>query len=197
MSSTETAKAALVRFRRDFGSRRLESLTRIEAKDWAATAPAGDTAVVITLMNQAVADDVLSENAFRGLGRKDKKGRSDVAPPTAEEFGRLLDACDVHGWYGDHLRSLLIFAAYTRLRPGEIFALKWGDIDLETNRVHVRRRVYNRRIDIPKSNKTRIVALPAMLEVYSHYDVGALDAIDAAFARPAVTPLRVASMDLA
>jgi integrase len=103
--------------------------------------------------------DVLDRNPFRGLSRKGK-GRADTDPPTAEEFERLLHACDVHEAYAPHMRSLVTFAAYTGMRPGELFALERKDIDMDANRVHVQRRVYRGKLDLPKSNKTRVIALP-------------------------------------
>jgi integrase len=45
------------------------------------------------------------------------------------------------------------------MRPGEIFALEWGDIDFEAMRIDVRRRVYKGKVDLPKSNKPRRIAL--------------------------------------
>jgi integrase len=71
----------------------------------------------------------------------------------------LLDACAVHGWYAPRMRALVTFAAYTGLRPGELYALEWTDVDFAAMRIHVRRRVYNGRIDVPKSGRARTVAL--------------------------------------
>jgi integrase len=56
-------------------------------------------------------------------------------------------------------RALTIFAGYTGIRPGELFALEWDDIDLEAMRVHVRRRLYDGELDLPKSNKPRRIVL--------------------------------------
>jgi integrase len=46
------------------------------------------------------------------------------------------------------------------MRPGELFALEWTDVDFKANRIDVQRRLYRGRLDIPKSNKTRRIALP-------------------------------------
>ena len=74
---------------------------------------------------------------------------------------QLLHGCDVHGRFdGPHMRSLLQFAAYTGLRAGELFALEVGDVDLANKRVHVQHRVHRGRLALPKSNKTRVVAVP-------------------------------------
>jgi integrase len=58
------------------------------------------------------------------------------------------------------MRNLVVFGAYTGMRPGELFALEWGDVDLAYGRVHVQRRLYWGEVDLPKSNRVREIALP-------------------------------------
>lgn len=157
-SSTDTARAALRRFTDDFGTRALDSISRIDAKDWTAKVPASKVAPVVTLMNAAVEDELIERNPFRGLGRR-TRGRSDQAPPTEQEFERLVAACAVHKRYAPMMRALLVFAAYSGMRPGELFALEWGDIDFDEMRVHVERRLYRGTVDLPKSNAPKTIAL--------------------------------------
>ena len=57
------------------------------------------------------------------------------------------------------MRALVLFAAYTGMRPGELFALEHDDVDREAMRIDVRRRLYRGRVDLPKSNKPRRIAL--------------------------------------
>ena len=157
-SSFDTAQSALRAFVRDFGSRRLDSITRLEAKDWVAAGPSSRVPIVVTLFNTAMEDELVDRNPFRGLGRRGK-GRAQMAPPTAAEFTQLLESCSVLGDYAPTMRALITFAAYTGMRPGEIFALEWNDIDLKRMRIRVSRRVYRGQIDTPKSNKPRLIAL--------------------------------------
>jgi integrase len=157
-SSTDTARAALRRFTADFGDRPLRSITRVEAMQWAETKPAGVVWVVVTYMNAAVDAELIERNPFRGCGRR-VRGRADQAPPTEQEFDRLLGACAALGDYAPRMRALLVFAAYTGMRPGELFALEWSDIDFDAMRIDVRRRLYRGRLDLPKSNKVRRIAL--------------------------------------
>jgi integrase len=142
----------------DFGTRPLGSITWIEAMNWAERVPVGVTGVVVTCLNAAVDAELIERNRFRGLGRRGR-GRADQAPPTEEELGLLLRACDTHGWYAPQMRSLITFAAYSGMRPGEIFALEWSDVDLKAMRIDVRRRLYRGHLDLPKSNKPRRIAL--------------------------------------
>jgi integrase len=58
------------------------------------------------------------------------------------------------------MRNLITFAAFTGMRPGELFAFEWGDVDMHAMRIDVRRRLYRGRTDLPKSGKPRRIALP-------------------------------------
>ena len=57
---------------------------------------------------------------------------SDPRVLTADEMARLLDASK-----GDWLEGLIVTAAGTGLRQGELRALAWGDVDLEGGRIEV------------------------------------------------------------
>jgi integrase len=158
-SSYDTARSSLARFKADFGSRMLASVARHEAIEWAESVPPSRVPIVVTLFNVAVDQELVNRNPFRGLGHR-TRGRRDEHPPTADEFDRLLAGCAALGDYAPQMQALLIFGAYTGMRPGELFALDWGDIDFKANRVHVQRRLYRGSIDVPKSNKPRTIALP-------------------------------------
>jgi integrase len=159
-SSADTARSALRRFIADFGDRPLDRIARIEAMDWADRVPPSKVPVVVTMFNAAVDAELVDKNPFRGLSHRSRsRGRSDEHPPTEDEFALLLDACSVHGWYAPQMRALVLFAAYTGMRPGELFALEWPDVDLDAMRVDVRRRLYRSRVDLPKSNRPRRIAL--------------------------------------
>jgi integrase len=60
------------------------------------------------------------------------------------------------------MRGLLTFGAFTLMRPSEVAALDWEDIDLgagANGRVRVKRRLYRGRTDLPKSNRERTITL--------------------------------------
>jgi integrase len=158
-SSYMTAASQLQPFLREFGGRDLRSLTRTEAKDWARDAKQSWLPTVVTLLNVAVEDDLLEKNPFRGLARR-SPGRGELAPPSEEDVERLLEACSVLGSeYGPRFRAFVVFAMHSGLRPGELFALDWTDIDMHGMRVNVARRLYRGSFDVPKSGKPRPVAL--------------------------------------
>jgi integrase len=158
-SSTDKVRASLKRFLAEIGDRPLASVERHEATVWAAQAPAAQVPVVVTLFNAAVDEELIARNPFRGLGRK-TKGRAEHDPPTEEQMVLLLEACSALGdEYAPRMRALVTFAAYTIMRPGELFALDWQQVDLDAGLVQVERRLYEGEYDLPKSNKSRTIAL--------------------------------------
>jgi integrase len=158
-SSLTTARQSLKPFRDEFGDRPLGSITRDEAKRWAKTQPGASQPVVVTLFNWAIDEEMIPTNPFRKLTRRGR-GRADKAPPTVKQLERLLDACDALKDYGPQMRNLVVFAAYTCMRPGELFELRWTDIDLAANRITVSRRLYRGTIDVPKNGEPKTIALP-------------------------------------
>jgi integrase len=155
-----TMRSQLKQFTRDFGDRDLvdDAITRREAIEWAQEhrwcVPA-----VVTLLNRAKADEEINRNTFAGLSRKGR-GRKDKVPLSRSELEQMAGlALRLHGDYGPMVKALILLAAYTGMRPGELFALEWSDIDFEAMRIHVHRRVYKGRTALPKNNRVRMIVL--------------------------------------
>jgi integrase len=159
-SSISTARGQLNRFKAAFGDRTLASIERHEAVRWAEShdRKQGVLQSVVTLFALAVDEELITRNPFRGLMRK-PTGRGDQAPPTDDELAKLLDACSVHGDYGYRLKAMLKFCAFSGVRPGEAMALEWSDVNLPALRISISKRLYRGTVDVPKSNKTRLIAL--------------------------------------
>jgi integrase len=64
---------------------------------------------------------------------------------TEDELRRFLSEVP------DEWKPFFELLAHTGLRIGEFVALRWHDIDFGNRRLHVRRRLYKRRFDTPKS----------------------------------------------
>jgi integrase len=138
---------------------------------------------VITLMNELYRAEVIDRNRFEGLSRR-SDGRKHERPPSEDEMVLLLDGCGALGdAYAPVMRALLTFGAFTLMRPSELVALDWEDIDLAAGargRVRVKRRLYRGRTDLPKSNRERTItlvppardALDSLLEVPGYYPHG-------------------------
>ena len=152
-------------FLRTFGHRTLGSIERTEAKDWARDARPSWIPQVVALHSHAIDERVIDYNPFLGLSGS-SKGRADEAPPTEDELSALLSACDALGDYAPQMRALVIVGAYTGMRPGELFELRWSDVDLigkpgvHGPRITVSRRIYRGEVDAPKNGKPKTIALP-------------------------------------
>jgi integrase len=62
--------------------------------------------------------------------------KPEITPLTAEQVKALLAAAR-----GDRLEALYVLAVTTGMRIGEMFGLRWGDVDLEAGTLQVRRTV--------------------------------------------------------
>jgi integrase len=89
----------------------------------------------------------------------------DAPPPvervlTPDELERVLAACET-----SREEALVRLGAETALRSGEVRGLRWSDVELLSRRVRVRRAVWRRTVKLPKSGKTRRVAItPALAD---------------------------------
>ena len=107
-------------------------------------------APVRALFATALEEGVLRSNPAAGLRLGGGARRTDPAEQrralSEQELARLIDETP------EEWRLLVRFLAQTGLRVGEMIALRWGDVDLDTRRVSVRRRLYRGRLDVPKSS---------------------------------------------
>lgn len=146
------------KFAQDFRGRRLDAITRAEAINWHHRATAGQLKFVHQLFNAAIDEELVERNPFRGL-KKPTRSRGKDAPPTPEQFESLLTHCSVLGDYAPTFRAFLQFAGCTGMRPGELCALEWNDIDFERMRINVERTLAKGTIDLPKSGYAREIVL--------------------------------------
>lgn len=78
---------------------------------------------------------------------------------TVQECDNLLDAAhDDPFWY-----LFIVCALNTGMRPGELFALIWENVDFTTNQIWVRQNLVDGILGSPKSNKHRQIPLTALL----------------------------------
>lgn len=85
--------------------------------------------------------------------RKKSKEDSKRKPYTYEEIKMLLDAALTN----TRLHAIIVLALYSGMRPAEIRALKWTDIDLSNGEIHVNGAVKRKYSDLKKSNYTEHV----------------------------------------
>jgi integrase len=159
-SSYDTVERELRAFRGLYGDRLVTSVTPMLAEDWALTVPRASLPRIRAVFHYGTRLEVIGRNPFEAIHGTRSRGRADDAPPTLKELGSLLDACDVLGGYAQQMRDLIDFAAYTLMRPGELYELRHPDVDLLTNRIHCHRRVFRGQIDVPKTGKKTIALVP-------------------------------------
>jgi integrase len=89
--------------------------------------------------------------------------KKELVLPTIQEMNHLLDVAWEHG---DRLAPLWTVAVYTGCREGELLALQWSDIDLDSGELSVRRTLARVKAGVPqfgepKTNLSRRnIALP-------------------------------------
>ncbi len=110
-------------------------------------------------LDQAVKWHMIPRNVTQVVRAPRPDARDEMRPLSVEEARRLLEAAQ-----GDRLEALYVLAVHTGMRQGELLALKWRDIDLESARLSVRRTVTRDGgrllVGEPKTKKSRrIIAL--------------------------------------
>lgn len=91
--------------------------------------------VLRNALNKAVKLRILQFNPIAALD-KPKVTRKEVTPLEPEQCHDLFSACEKH-----RLGNLIILAALTGLRKGELFALEWNAVNLDEGVLVVRRTV--------------------------------------------------------
>jgi integrase len=126
-------------------------------------------AVLSVLLSDAVDDGIILANPalqLRGSRRRrpDSIGQAErqqkIRPMSAAQLAAFLGAAQVDARHF----PLFLLLARTGLRPGEAYALQWGDLDLRAREIRVERSWSAGRIETPKTGQTRSVDMSAQLE---------------------------------
>lgn len=117
--------------------------------------------VVSGACREAVQMGVIPTNPAIGL-RLPARKKSQMPTWTADEVRAVIAACGNDLW----MRTYYTVALTTGMRPGELRALMWKDVDIEQARLHCRRSMtrdasFRAMVgDQTKSGRTRVIALP-------------------------------------
>jgi integrase len=157
--ATNINNAQLVaKFARDFAGVRMDDITRRQAYDWSVRHPSRWKAVR-AMFSDAVRVEECASNPFTNMRLRESRGRRDLPALTELEVAQLAQhARDTWGDYGLRVLAPMIeFAAYTGVRPGELFALRWTDINIAAKVVQVRRQWSSKahQETLPKNGKQR------------------------------------------
>jgi integrase len=97
------------------------------------------------MLSHAVVDELISSNPLAGVrllgNRKHDESGGEVTPPTRDQIALLQEHI------GEQARDALAVAIATGLRRGELFALRWQDVDFEKRIIRVRDQNYGGKID--------------------------------------------------
>jgi len=171
--SISPAMAAVKALKEHFGKRQLRGITHSDIRDFRAERLATKTKAkkqrtvaavnrelekLRRLLNIAEREGWILRNPMRSgdslISVADERKRERIL--TREEELRLLAACENR--YQKHLRPILICALDTGMRRGEIFGLKWSDVDFEERVLTIR--AFN-----TKTMKERQVSLTTRLAI--------------------------------
>jgi integrase len=153
-ASVVTAESVVRRLKRHFGGKAPQAITAEDLRIYQAVRIAEVSRAAVnkearylrTVLRFAVEEGLLEKLPFKFTMLRTLRKSPTIL--TAAEAGRLLERAD-------SLRPLLLVAAYTGLRNGELCALRWRDVDLVEGVLHVAAR------DgwSPKSHRDRHVPL--------------------------------------
>ena len=108
-------------------------------------------------LKQAVNDGLIPRNVTEAV-KAPRQQRKEMKTFTPEQAHAFLDAAE-----GDRLGALYVVAIHTGLRQGELFGLRWEDVDLEAGTLSIHRTLSGAKggptFTTPKNDKARRVRL--------------------------------------
>jgi integrase len=183
-SSNKKLMADIKPFLKKYGDKRFDYFSVDEntydmRSEWMANQPRGVITAGRAMWNNAVTDRAAPAglNPFARPGIVESRGRKDIKILKESEVV-LLGQCALElypGEYGKVLRAMVLFAAYTGVRPGEMFALTWdryrpeeeeADIfeifDGESNRTKPKTEAGSRTVVVPEQAVEAIAEMPRL-----------------------------------
>ncbi|MER0215700.1 MAG: site-specific integrase [Nitrosomonas sp.] len=120
-----------------FGDLTIEELTALKIKEWRAELPCSNKRknnILIPLRqlyDEMYHDEIITKNPLDHVKNLPIHTR-EPKPFTADEVANILNEL------AGQERNLIQFAFWTGLRTSELIALRWQDVDIEQNCIHVR-----------------------------------------------------------
>jgi integrase len=148
-------------FGADFAGRPMRSITAEEARAWAALHPSR-VREVRAMYNDAKRAGATDANPFACLGADKARGRHDIVVLTLDELDLLkATAIEIHGEeWGVEMTAMIDWAAYTCVRPGELFAAEYSRLDGDTYDLREQFNSLLRKRTQPKHNSTGVIYVP-------------------------------------
>lgn len=120
-------------------------------------------------LDQAVQENLIRSNPAVGCKLPPKRGR-EMQVLSRQELQRFLIQAKADGYF-----ELFLLDLSTGLRRGELLALQWSDLDLDTGTLSVTKQVYEvngkMQLSVPKTKASirKLVLPPAVVEVFREY----------------------------
>jgi len=144
-------------FAAEFKNVPLSDITRKAARRWSLDNPHRYSAVR-AMFTDAVRDGYCEHNPFTNMGLPQSKGRKNIVVPPIQAAHKLAEIAKTKR--GDNFAAFILTAAYTGMRPGELYALEWPAVDLENDEIYVGHSLSRTgELTLPKIDKTRRVVL--------------------------------------
>lgn len=143
--------------------RRLDAVSRPEARKLANEWPRNTSRVARTMWADAVRDGICETNPWTNLRLETPKGRKDLDALTEQQVrGLAAIAATVHRMdYADEAAAIILTLGFVGIRPGELCALRAADYDPDARELTVRYSVDGAGAEkAPKNGKPRIVTVP-------------------------------------
>jgi integrase len=100
-------------------------------------------------LRQAVRWQLIPRNVAESV-EPPKANEKEIEPLDEEQVRGLLKAVE-----GDELEALYVLVITTGMRSGELLGLKWEAVDFRAGTLRVNRTVFNGRVNMPKTSKSR------------------------------------------
>ena len=157
-----------------FGELYVESVTRADVDQWCRWAEevrqddgktyAADTVkgwwrILCAFLRDVAADHGIADPILRVKGPRivGRGKRREQRTLTREQLGELVDVVE------ERWRAEVYLLAYSGMRPGELYALEWGDINEAEGCIHVRRAHKRGHVEATKTDDPRDLGLTARL----------------------------------
>jgi len=115
------------------------------------------------MFSDAVRLDLIDSNPFAGLRLRGSRGRKDLDVLSRAEVESVAE-CSLEVWPGEiglNVRALIRMAAFIGMRPGELYGLRWSNLDFREHTVDVKRQYSGKTssFEVPKNGRTRTIVL--------------------------------------
>lgn len=145
-------------FNKRAGHKRAAAITRIEAQAFANDHARSTVDSISTMFEWARRAELVDANPFDGVTRVQTAPKVKPKILTDDEVRQLAQTAieQMEIPFGEEMAAMVLFAAGTMMRPSEIFALRWADIDITAGRVAVGKSLAgNGELKLPKNNRER------------------------------------------